>query len=475
MRTQGAYLCAAVLVASQQRSPAQDWPNHQWDQWCLGGTNCVDFTLGVPTAADDCPLGATYSWLTSVGCNRLTGAKEVTFNGGLYGATGVPLLPEVDFAMWGGGNSAIFPVPGADGEWWVFTVLTDPMDLSEELVAWRVDANANGGAGAVVGDMLELGMLSGYLMTGWANAQNDTLCLLVSSEADSTLMAYPITASGIGNAYVVLSGVRATWYHAPRKLNRTNDNAVLNASIGGSGFTLYKVDPHTGVFHNGLEIPLGGDDAHDFEFSPHGEYLYVSCRSWSDSTYRIWQYDLSSWQADSIGLSRVNIEADSSLFTSWMQLGPDDRIYTWTGLEDSLSLSVITEPDLPGTACDHRLHTVALSTGASLGDILNLRPNIWWPGDWPTNIAKESAAREEEPRVHPSPAVGPVTISWCGKGRAWKCLGVFTPDGRSVAPSLGHIDQGLVVHREGLPAGLYQLLLQGPDGTRRMVRWMWVD
>ncbi|MBL0050557.1 MAG: T9SS type A sorting domain-containing protein [Bacteroidetes bacterium] len=85
-----------------------------------------------------------------------------------------------------------------------------------------------------------------------------------------------------------------------------------------------------------------------FEFSPSGQYLYVS------TTMKLRQFDM---LAPNIAASGIVIDSLSVIApiesNSRMQLGPDNKLYIDINNGGSQWLHVIHQPDSPGFACNY--------------------------------------------------------------------------------------------------------------------------
>ena len=128
------------------------------------------------------------------------------------------------------------------------------------------------------------------------------------------------------------------------------------------GINIFDVDRCTGLFSNPISfmaldsaIEDTFSEAYSLAFSPNSHFLYV-CGS-----YFIYQYDL---KANDIAASRVpliTIDYHSGNDFEWlpMQLAPDGKIYIGP-YNGAKFLSVITEPDSAGLACNLHPYSVIM-------------------------------------------------------------------------------------------------------------------
>ncbi|MBL7983624.1 MAG: hypothetical protein JNM91_01435 [Flavobacteriales bacterium] len=399
---------------------------------------------------------------------------RLSFHGGLWSSACTELLPDAqlfDFADQG----VIVPQPGSPGRYFVFLTAVDTTTLDNYLGAVQVDAEANGGEGAVIGGLMDLGVGRGEALTVVPGTTEDTLWLWTSSVADNALLALPITQAGIGPAQSGLSDVYLpSWFWSQMKAARTNDRIAFTAAFSPA-VRLARISPNGAHGSDLIILDQPGAQAVDLEFSPDGRYLYTAAPE--SQGRHIWQYDLSTWQSDAIFASRVAVEGDSALPTRALQLGPDDRIYTWTGDLDSTSLSVIEHPNAPGVICGHELYSIPLDEGVDLEDVDFRRPNLWWPRDWPTGLPETRSSNVIELEVIPTPASNEVLIrlpKTVLRNGVLSVIGTNTL-GQQLPMIAESMEGGCILRRGDAPAGVYHLRIREPGKVNYRATVMWVD
>ncbi|MFK7799679.1 MAG: M43 family zinc metalloprotease [Aureispira sp.] len=141
--------------------------------------------------------------------------------------------------------------------------------------------------------------------------------------------------------------------------SKGNQLAVLHRLEGGC--ELLDFDKSTGLLSNPVYWQLATNHSpYGVEFSPSGQYLYISAFGSGFTPDVIYQYDVSTPNTVAISASSYAVSNED---LGCLQLGPDGKIYhsRFTG---SL-LDVINEPNLAGAACNYQSGAVNIAPGLS--------------------------------------------------------------------------------------------------------------
>lgn len=469
----GKVLYVGLILVTQPLS-AQTWSDHRWDKWIFGQGGGLSFSSGVPQPWQWCPLDSDTEGRSAIISSISEGELQLSYHGGLWSSACTELVPEAQLDEYGD-QGVLVPQPSIPGHYYAFMSVIDTVTFDSYLSATHVDAEANGGEGEVLGGVLHLGVGLGEGLGVVPGSTEDTVWLWASSMDDNAIMAMPITADGIGPAHIALSGLQVnSWLNTNLKASRNNDRMAFIARWANT-VHLAKIQPDGAYAYDLLTLEQPGTQAVDLEFSLDGRFLYAA--SLDVEGGHIWQYDLSVWQSDAIFASRTAVESDSALQTRVIQLGPDDRIYTWTGDLDSTSLSVIQNPNQLGLACGHDLYSLPLPPGVTLDSVDFSRPNLWWPRDWPTGLQDTWSSPAQKLGVFPTPALQQAVLRIPGGVLPNAALSIiaYAVSGQQVPLGAERTAEGLVLHRGNLPAGVYGILIQADNRSAYRATVIWAD
>lgn len=145
---------------------------------------------------------------------------------------------------------------------------------------------------------------------------------------------------------------------------------------------LYNFDKNTGEVSNPIEVNLGFNHtatnskdgcAYGVEFSSSDKYLYVSSSfggtEMGETTPRIYQYDISSWNATIIKgtkykVTDLGVQTTTNSYFA-MQKGSDNKIYIARNAKNALD--VINNPNGKEAACDYSPLSIAISGTCKIG------------------------------------------------------------------------------------------------------------
>jgi hypothetical protein len=479
MRLLNQVLSSSLLVGALQLVPwfsagcqAQYWPNHMWDNWYFGNGGGLQFngTLCTPLLGNPNTVETAGGAVT--GSSPVTGEIMLISSGGLWSGNGNSLIGHDAWMNMVGNQQLLILRPGSQTDWFWIIEYPDTINFTGYyLKALEIDAAANGGNGAILSGAIEFGQTGGRRMVAIPSMSNDTIWLLLDHRADSAYYAFPITSAGIGNVQLAGPLIPSTNEvdFRPTKASRQGDK-IASMGLDVDHVLLQYFDRNTGQTSDPINLTLDLHGAFtsfsDLEFSPDGQLLYVSQALTGSGPFHIWQFNLSAWDSLSIQGSRVSIEADSTLWTSAMQLAPNDQIYTWTGAEDSTALSVIMFPNVIGPACGHSLYSVPLPQGVSLHDVHENRMNLWWPSSLPDMGINSLTGSDRCLKAFPNPAENGFNVTLSSRyDRNGTCSVIwYDASGRMVRSDQVPVSPEIRLTRNELPSGYYQLRITTADG-----------
>lgn len=398
---------------------------------------------------------------------------------------GVPLFYTNSATVW---NSAHAPMPNG-------SLVTSGGTLSQVLIVrqpgsdslfhlFTVDIQGTPGAGHHhVVDMSLAGGMGDVLLA------NDTLTTLVLSEhvaatphANGTdvwvlmhdypgdrFFAWVLTSTGLSTTPVVSAvgpafGPCASNINARGEMKFSLDGTRLALAGNGIGpapgtdvLAVFDFDAATGMVSAPILLPPGRGDF-GISFSPDGSKLYGS--TWKAFAFTasdvntLYQFDLSSNDSALIAASKqvLHTAAITQPFGS-VQLAPDGRIYV--AYNNSDSLGVINDPDLPAPACGY-VHS-GLYLGGPQCD-LGLNNFVQY-----VNCGGISTSVDAPVAHQPVPWPDPVDDHFSITVQVPGMLRLIDPSGRV---QLEHrVSGGTVIDAGTLAAGTYLLLLIDEDGT----------
>ncbi len=328
--------------------------NSFMDNWHFGWFASVNFSSGAPVATSGSTMistegCATYSdnqgnllFYTDGGKNN----PGPTAPGGVRNANH-QMMPNGDMNNGEGGcdsspQSALI-IPKSGSEYYLFTIgcNNQPLGLKKSII----DMSLDGGLGDVTikGDQIP-GVSSNLAegMTATKHANGIDHWLIVHSSGGNTYFVFLVTSTVImgPTAYSVGSGDNL----GQIKISVQGDKIAFNSEV-------LDFDNSTGAISN--PISIGTESFWGRAFSASGDYLYM--RTIMGDLY---QYDMN---ATDIAASEVLISSVLSA-TGNLQLGPDLKIYGSSNGNNYLS--AITNPELPGQACNYLKDFLLLSGSA---------------------------------------------------------------------------------------------------------------
>lgn len=335
----------------------------QNNQWRFGTGGGIDFNVSPPSFVSGSAI-STGEGSASVS-NKLTG--ELLFytdgvtvwnsqnnpmpNGiGLTGGTSL-LLSSTTAAV-------IVPKPLDNNVFYIITI--DEQFGGNGLRYSLVDMTLNGGLGDVIVGQKNISIFQTESekleVVPAANAQD--YWIITHDNPGNTFFAFLLSTSGIQTTPVIsnVGGIHSNGA-GHLKVNK-QFNKIACGSPFNNVMELFDFDNSTGVVSNpvtwNLTASIIGSSPliYGVEFSPNGQYLYISNLSF------IVQYDISQSNPSIIESSAYQLPTPSFGQPASIQLAPNGKIYVNNG-----SLDVINCPNNGGVSCGFQQNAIANQTG----------------------------------------------------------------------------------------------------------------
>ena len=349
-------LIAAIL--SVQLLPAQKQANY----WYFGEYAGVSFAMGAPVALTDGVLN------TGEGCSSIsTAAGNLEF----YTDGRFVYNREHDQMPHGSGllghssstqSGIIVPKPGSSTQYYIFTVDAKDNGLAAGLCYSLVDMTLDGGLGDVVTTEKNISLLpyACEKVTAVGHSNGISVWVITHLWNSDSYYAYEVTTSGVNTTPVIshtgplISGDM----EASKGYIKVSPDGSKLAIANNTAFhiTISNFSNLSGSISQIVTdynyVNPGGNDPggpYGVEFSPNSHFLYIG--EWK-ANRRIWQYDVSSGDAQTILDSKVMVGsvAQNADPIGALQLGPDNRMYI--ARYGSPYLSRINLPNVSGTGCN---------------------------------------------------------------------------------------------------------------------------
>ena len=340
-----------ILLFTAQVSFAQGENN----QWCFGNLSGLDFNSGSPVSV-------------SSQVNTTEGSSSIADASGnlLFYSDGITVwnknhLPMPNGMGLNGGVSStqsalIVQQPQTPSIYYVFT--TAEAQGAAGFCYSIVDMTLQGGLGDVTTKNFQLFTPSAEKVCATKHSNGIDIWVLGHEMGTNNFMAYLLTSAGLsapvisscGTVYTSGGGVEIGYM----KFSRNGAN-LAHAIRYLYTYELDSFDVSTGIVSAPITFAsTGGSICYGIEFSPNGNLLYTSDSQTS-------QYDIQVHDSAAILASKTFISNNV-----WaLQIGPDDKIYLAEYTVSSLS--VINDPDVPGTGCNYASAAVSLVGSCTLG------------------------------------------------------------------------------------------------------------
>ncbi|MET2986685.1 FG-GAP-like repeat-containing protein [Aureibaculum conchae] len=228
-----------------------------------------------------------------------------------------------------------------------------------------IDMTLNGGLGDVVTKNTGIQAVGGEKIAAWPHANGTDIWVVLVNQ--NSIFARLLTAGGLGAAVTTNVPSPGRRYG---QMKFSPDGSRLAITCYPTSFASYQVqlvdfNNNTGQFSNLQSWAL--DEPYGVEFSPSGDYLYVTDMGWASAPGRIMQYDiLNNTTGATIGASGVAILSANHLFAA-LQVAPDNKIYMATsvvGNNPRNGLAVINNPNNAGAAANAVADQITFTGGA---------------------------------------------------------------------------------------------------------------
>lgn len=348
-----------------------------FNNWHFGEHASISFNTDPPTALYGSLINSVES------CASISDDNGVLlfYTDGIYVYNKNHVIMPNGFGLLGHNSSTqgafIVPYPKHPNLYYLFTTDAEGFGVfggCDCLSYSIIDMSLSGGLGDVTAKNTFLYSSITEKMTGYF--VNDTTTWLVAHEFGSNkFLSFKITQAGIITTPIV-SAVGSTHCcyssNTRGQMKLSKDGTKLGYCIILNGkVELLNFNKSLGILSNPVSFILQYPNPYGFEFSPNCNYIYLSTDFYHNS--RILQFDITSWDSLIIKNSQKEIYNNSNNATEYgqLQLGPDDKIYISETWEQKLSL--ISNPNLLGVACNFTNRSVWTNNQALLG-----LPNIIW-------------------------------------------------------------------------------------------------
>ncbi|MDX5444060.1 MAG: hypothetical protein LPJ89_09800, partial [Hymenobacteraceae bacterium] len=328
------FLLSGFLCSAQQS-------NH----WNFGLYSSLDFSSGTRqlglNSAMYAPEGTASISDNSGTLQFYTNGVDVWNRNNNVMPNGINLQGKLDVAQ----GVIALPAPGNNSRYYIFTVDPTIRALVTGLKYSIVEMSLNGGLGDVTTKNAHIYEGTTEHLTAIKHYNKADIWVMMMEQSFQKLRAYRLTSSGVSATPVFSSvGVPVTSNTAIKGCMKfSQDGRKLAVAVGTHGFILYDFNNSTGVASNPMLIPAPNATrpVYGLEFSPNGEFLYVS------DTEKLYQYNITSGVAATIAASLYVIDTGTP---HSIQLGPDDKIYV--AYNNDIYLRVINWPNNARSGCN---------------------------------------------------------------------------------------------------------------------------
>jgi hypothetical protein len=415
MRTLAALVPAGLVCFSTQLRAQSE--THYYDRWQVENSVSLTFTSGDPVVNLNDPLPLMIGGAALI-CHPITGAFQ--FGVGYTDANEPCLVDASGIVMPNsvGVFGTLIPKPSSATLYYVFTPTGTDFNQPMPYAYSMVDMSLRGGLGDVTSEKLL--PLSGLFQGGTAPfgvaspdglvhrvylqragvdrllnfriTYNDGLVLVPDSQ--TVPLAFPDNGS-YGSVSVSISNDRLAYYDSD--------------GSGTVGVRVASVDPETGLIGAPIFVlapPFPPNEQLEcFALSPLGTALYMGFNLPPDDPPLLYQYDLTTWQADSVAASLVIIPHPGGIYNGSprMALAPDGRLYFGYLAGSTLTshMSFVQYPDQYGPACE--VHWYELPADELAEHELNMRSPPMWPRLGILSAGGDPQILEDLGSLYPSP------------------------------------------------------------------------
>ena len=317
--------------------------------WYFGHNAGIDFNTTPPTALGDGALFTNEGCATI--CNSAGNLLFYTDGSTVYNANHVPMPNGTGLS----GNSTstqsaiVVQKPGAPNIYTIFTV--DAQGQVGGLRYTEVDMTLDGGLGNTNATFdVQVYTPTCEKITAIKHQNGVDYWIVTQEFQGPNFRSYLYTATGLAATPVISDADMTpnTFFETIGYLrSNPQGNKIASAIDGGNLVKTYDFNNSTGAISNPIDFtsiatPYG------VEFSPSGQYLYIS-QEVGAGNQGVFQFNMFAGSATNIINSQTLI-GETGSYGGALQLAPDQKIYM--SKVGSTSLATISNPDLPGAACD---------------------------------------------------------------------------------------------------------------------------
>jgi uncharacterized protein (TIGR02145 family) len=394
--------------------PFLSFSQGEFNNWYFGFHSGVTFNSGNPIALTNC---APYFSCQHVSSTVSDSTGSLLFYAGIYNYTGYlygtiynknhqPMSNGQNLPTYWATHQNYLAVQKLDDDssYYLFTMdgEYDPINYPNPkgLTYSSIDMRLNGGLGDIVAGQKAIQIPGAGqtrdMLSGTRHKNNCDVWITVRNYMNSySYLTYLITSAGITPAPVVSNSLIKLVFQAidpePVMIRFSPDGTKL-ASLYSDTLEYCQFNSLTGQITPMFRIHDNGFYS-SAEFSVNSKYLYVHRGVYID------QFDATKTDSAQFVQSRLLITSNTQM-TSWLQRGPDNKIYVTDQASDSLG--VIHNPNIQGTGCNYQRSAVPLAgnicllgfpqfvqryylymnhSGQCVGDSVNFSYLIWPPAD----------------------------------------------------------------------------------------------
>ena len=294
-------------------------------------------------------------------------------------------------------ETLIIPKPGSNSLYYLFTVDPQNGDASSGLYYSIVDMNLDKGLGDVTikGNKLINGTTNVISATFHENRED--IWVIVQKYNSNKYYSILITKDGISNNIIEtdIGTINGSGFADPQLKFSPDGKKVASGhnSFDKFGFDLFDFDPGKGILSNPLSFDFPSrDGCEGIEFSSDATKLYVLRRG-NIPSEQLFQYNLASYNYESINDSRLSVLVPTYTGIEQMQLAPNGKIYFAKGGGDAYGtkyLGVINNPNELGANCKAIENGLFLEGGNS---VVERTPNFIQNYFFKTNFTFENTCQ----------------------------------------------------------------------------------
>jgi len=362
------FLRIMVLVVSASSAFAQNETN----EWIFGENCYVSFAGCVPVVKEFVPLKTAEG---SAAMSDKDGNLLFYTNGDSVWNREHKAMPNGS-EMNGGVSSAqcavIFPYPGRQNMYYVFTAADLTYSLKKGFHYSIVNMELDGGRGDVETKNITLSSDStSEAVSATFDETGQGYWVITHHQKSNFFYSYHVTSAGVNPSPVISRINDETGDFTITQIKISPNGKFLALTNALQGLVLYDFNNKTGVISNERSLLGGTVAAYGASFSPDNTKLYATqfdrdINIQSDSS--IVQFTVKDLNHAEILFSKANIYRKGGYpYLGGMQLAPDGKIY----VNEGEYLGVIEKPNAGGQACSYKSQAVYLNNRFAINGLPN--------------------------------------------------------------------------------------------------------